>query len=84
MLYQQFDEREINYKYGSNQTIKELDQIYYDKNKVLKCPKCNNLIFYVENKYVHKCPVDNKTYELNADDFKNNSNEFICEFKLLL
>ena len=78
MLYQQFDEEEIGYKYGSNQTIKKLDQIYYDKNKVLKCPKCNNLVFYVENKYVHKCPVDNKTYELNADDFKNKSNEFKC------
>ena len=79
MLYQQFDEREINYKYGSNLTIKKLDQIYYDKNKVLKCSKCNNLIFYVENKYVHECPIDNKTYELNADDIRNNSNEFKCD-----
>ena len=79
MLYQQFDEKEINYKYGSNQTIKKLDQIYYDKNKVLKCPKCNNLVFYVENEYVHKCPVDNQTHEFYADDFKNNSNEFKCD-----
>ena len=79
MLYQDFFKMEINYLYGSNQTIKICDQIYYDKNKVLKCPKCNNLIFYVENKYVHKCPVDNKTYKLNYYDIENNSNEFKCD-----
>ena len=79
MLYQKFYEREIDYLYGSNPTIKRLDHIYYDKNKVLKCPKCNNLIFYVEIEYVHKCPIDNKTYELYEDDIRNKSNEFICD-----
>ena len=79
MLYQQFNEREINYKYGSYQTNKILDQIYYDKNKVLKCPKCNNLIFYVENYYDHKCPIDNKTYVLDEYDIKDKSNEFKCD-----
>ena len=80
MLYQKFIEEEINYKYGSNQTNK-IDEIYYDKNKVLKCPKCNNLIFYVENYYEHKCPVDNKTYKLYEYYIKNknNSNEFKCD-----
>ncbi len=79
MLYHRFEEFQNKYLYGADQTIKELDQIYYEKNKVLRCSKCNNLIFYVENEYVHKCPVDNKTYKLNADDFRNKSNEFICD-----
>ena len=79
MLYQKFYEKQINYLYGLNQTIKIDNQFYYDKNKVFKCPKCNNLVFYVENKYVHKCPVDNKTYKLNADDIRNKSNEFKCD-----
>ena len=35
--------------------------IYYDNKNVLKCPKCNNLIFYVENEYLHECPIENKT-----------------------
>ncbi len=56
MLYHRFEETKIPYKYGADQTIKKLDQIYYEKNKVLRCSKCNNdLNFYVENEYIHKC-----------------------------
>ena len=53
MLYQNFFQRTIKYNgLGIKKNIKISDnQIYYDKNKVLKCPKCNNLIFYVENYY---------------------------------
>ena len=46
----------------------------------MKCPKWNNLLFYVENEYVHKCPFnENKIYEINEYFFRNKSNEFICD-----
>ena len=58
MLYHKINQQEINFLYGSNEKIKKFDQIYYDKNNVLKCPKCNNLLFYIENELVHKCPIE--------------------------
>ena len=63
MLYQNYDSREI----------------YYDKNNVLKCPNCNNLIFYVEDILIHECPIKNKTYEIYEDKIKSKSNEFMCD-----
>ena len=47
--------------------------IYYDNKNVLKCPKCNNLIFYVEEEYVHECSIDNKTYNINQNE------KFMCD-----
>ena len=54
--------------------------IYYDNKNVLKCPKCNNLIFYVQydffdNDYKHECPIENKTYKIYEDEIRNKSNE---------
>ena len=53
--------------------------IYYDNKNVLKCPTCNNLIFYVENKLTHECSIENKTYKIYEYEIKNKSNEFMCD-----
>ncbi len=75
MLYQLYAQQEIDYLYGSNENIKINQILYSDKKNVIKCPKCNNLIFYIENKFEHKCPIDNKYYKIELNNFK----EFMCD-----
>ena len=80
MLYQLYGQEEIDYLYGSNENIKTIDQIYYyNKKNVIKCPKCNNLIFYIENEYKHKCPIDNEYYEIDPDNFEYENKKFMCD-----
>ena len=78
MLFQKYYEEEIDYKNGVIDYIKFYDEIYYDRKNVLKCPKCNMVIFYIENEIIHKC-FENNIYEINEEMIKNKSNEFICK-----
>ena len=78
MLYQNIEEKEIKIEESvENMKISD-NEIYYDKNNVIKCPKCNNLIFYIENYYIHKCPIANKSYEIYKGEITNKSNKLIC------
>ncbi len=79
MLYQRYFEDEIDYRNGIKEKINIYDKFYYDNKNVLKCSKCNNLIFYIKNRFIHKCPSNNKTYEINMAFLKSDSNEFKCD-----
>ena len=58
MLFEKYQEEEIkynnifveDYKNDCVETMKVLDEFYYDKENVLRCSDCNNIVFYVENK----------------------------------
>ena len=79
MLYQKYKEKKIHYENELVENMKILDEIYYNENNALKCPKCNNVLFYIENKIIHMCPFnEDKIYEINEDLIRNKS-EFICE-----
>ena len=54
-------------------------KIYYDNKNVLKCPKCNNLIFYVNEELIHKCPIENETFKIYEEEIRNKSNKFLCD-----
>ena len=80
MLYQNYQERTIDYQNGFFKNINVYDKFYYDSKTVLKCSKCNNLIFYVENKINHRCPTDDdKIIEINEALIKSNSNKLKCD-----
>ena len=60
------------------------NKFYYDEKRLVNCPHCNNLIFYIKfprtNDYIfHKCPIKNKGFKLNKDIIKNKECEFICD-----
>ena len=79
MLFQNYQEFEFSYPNGITDKMKVYDKFFYDDKNILKCPNCNNLIFYVENKIIHKCPFNNEIYEINEDVIKCNSNKFKCD-----
>ena len=59
MLFEKFDLRNIDYKNGYIENMKIYDEFYYDKDNLLKCPDCNNLVFFVENGITHLCQNKN-------------------------
>ncbi len=67
MPYQRYFEDEIDYQNGIKEKINIYDKFYYDN------------IFYIENIFIHKCPFNNKTYEINMAFLKSDSNEFKCD-----
>ena len=80
MIHQKYVESPpIDYKNGVVEKMNVYDNFYYDSKNVLKCPKCNNLIFYVENKFAHKCSSDNDEIIFDLGVIKSNSNEFKCD-----
>ena len=56
MLIEKFKEDEINYKNENIEKIKVYDDFCYDKNNLIRCSYCNNVIFYIENEIIHECP----------------------------
>lgn len=55
------------------------EDIYYDKNNIVKCPECNTLIFYINNSFSHKCLIKNNTIEINEFNIKEKNSKFICD-----
>ncbi len=45
MLYHNYFEESFDYPNGIIEKIDVYDKFYYDNKNVLKCSKCNNLIF---------------------------------------
>ena len=63
-----------------NTKMKIYDEFYYDKDNLLRCPNCNNVVFYVENEITHVCPnKESKSFEINESVIKNKSNEFLSK-----
>ena len=79
MLYQKYEEKNVENGNGTYENIKVINEIYYDEKNVLKCPNCNNMIFYIENKMSHKCPFNQNYFVIDEKDIKNKSNKFLCE-----
>ena len=80
MLFEKFKDINIDYENGYIENMKVYDDFYYDKDNLLRCPNCNNLLFFVKNKITHVCPnKDNKTFEIDESLIRNKSNEFICK-----
>ena len=81
MLFEKCVEKENIYNNGTIENIKDYHEFYYDEKKILKCPNCNNVIFYVKNEMIHKCPLKQNTiYKINEEMIKNKSNKFLCDF----
>ena len=55
------------------------EKFYYDKNNIIKCPKCNTMIFYINKKFFHECSIMNETFEINENTIKDKNNKFICD-----
>ena len=84
MLFQNYKQESIDYENGCVENMKVYDDFYYDKESLLHCPDCNNILFYVENETVHVCPnKENKTVKINEELIKDKSNEFVCKIAKL-
>ena len=57
-------------------TYIEPTDIYYDEENIFRCPDCNNIKFYIDNEFVHKCPINNKEIKITFDIIKNKKNIF--------
>ena len=79
MLFQIYTQKEKKNLNGQIENNILFNQIYYDKNSVIKCPKCNNLSFYIENKLTHECPNEKETYKVDKYNFMDKSNELKCD-----
>ena len=88
MLFEKYEEKEISYDGDSSddyendhvENMKVHDEFYYDKENVLRCPDCNNIVFYVENKSTHVCPnKENNTVKIDESMIKDKGNKFVCK-----
>ena len=70
MLFQKYEQKSIDYRNGYVETMKVYDDFYYDKETLLHCPDCNNILFYVENYTEHDCPNKGTRYIIN---------KFVCK-----
>ena len=59
--------------------LNDLDNFYYDKKNIIKCPYCNFMTFYINNNYCHFCPIKKEKFILNKNIFKNKDNQFLCD-----
>ena len=62
MLYHNLKQEEIDYENGTIEKMKVYENVIYDSENVIKCERCNNVIFYIENEMYHVCP-----YKENED-----------------
>ena len=79
MLFEKIMLKEFNYQNGHIDTKKVYDNFYYDKDNLIRCPDCNNLIFYIENYTNHNCPIKDNYIEINESIIKDKSNKFLCK-----
>ena len=57
---------------------KESDvNIYYDEKKIIKCPYCNIILFYINNYWEHECSEKIIVFVNEIIDGKKN--EFLCD-----
>ena len=69
-----------DYENDCVETMKVYDDFYYDKESLLHCSDCNNILFYVENETAHVCPnKENETVEIDESLIKDKSNKFVCK-----
>ena len=52
------------------------NDLFYDKENIFRCPDCNNIKFYIDNEFWHKCPINNKEIKITFDIIKNKENKF--------
>ena len=56
------------------------EDIYYKEKKIIKCPNCNNKIFFINKSINHKCLMkENETFNIDEPEIKAEKNEFLCD-----
>ena len=71
----------IKYNFENENIVKipHEEILFYDNNNIIRCPNCNNIIFFIVNYYYHKCPNKEKeSFEINKNIIKNQKNKFLC------
>ena len=70
--------RESKYYEGAtnNYIYLEPNDIIYDEENIFRCPDCNNIKFYIDDEFIHKCPINNKETKITFDIIQNKENNF--------
>ena len=56
------------------------ENVIYDSENVIKCERCNNVIFYIENEMYHVCPYkENEKVKIDESVIRNKSNKLLCK-----
>ena len=82
MLYHKLKQEEINYGNGTIDKMKVYENVIYDSENVIKCERCNNVIFYIENEMYHVCPYkENKDEKIKIDEsvIRNKASKYLCK-----
>ena len=75
MLFVNFYNEIIKYNNENITKIPHEKIFFYDIENVIKCPNCNNIIFFIVNNYYHKCLIkEEESFEVN----KNINKKFLC------
>ena len=67
-------ERKYKNKYIENYVYPDPIDLIYDENNIFRCPDCNNIKFYVDKEFVHKCPKNKNEIKITFDIIKNKLN----------
>ena len=72
MLFINFYNEIIKYNNENITKIPHEKIFFYDKENVIKCPNCNNIIIFIVNNYYHKCLIkEEESFEINKNITKN-------------